>query len=117
MDRIRAVRASRAALRGPVAFVFITLLACYSYGLDPKKEITQYIQTAWNRESGLPQNSVHAVAQTADGFLWLGTEEGLARFDGVQFIVYNSRNTPGLASDYIQALVSSRDGSLWIGTD
>jgi diguanylate cyclase (GGDEF)-like protein len=117
MDRIRAVRIRRASFRALVALVSATLLFCQAHGLDPKKAITQYMQTAWTSESGLPQNSVHAIAQTADGFLWVGTEEGLARFDGVQFTVFSSRNTRGLASDYIQALAASRDGSLWIGTD
>ena len=72
--------------------------------VDPAKAITQYVQSAWNSEDGLPQNSVHAVAQTADGFLWMGTEEGLARFDGVKFTVFTSHYSHGLKSDYIQAL-------------
>ena len=88
-----------------------------SCALDPAKAVTQYIQASWNSEQGLPQNSVHAIAQTADGFLWMGTEEGLARFDGVSFQVFSSHATPGLPSDYIQALEADRDGSLWIGTD
>jgi diguanylate cyclase (GGDEF)-like protein len=85
--------------------------------LDPRKAITQYVQTIWNTESGLPENSVHSIAQTADGYLWMGTEEGLTRFDGVQFVTYTNHNAPGLASDSIQVLAASRDGSLWIGTD
>lgn len=85
--------------------------------LDPHKAITQYVQTVWNNESGLPENSVHAIAQTPDGYLWMGTEEGLIRFDGVRFVTYTYHNSPGLASDYILALAASRDGSLWIGTD
>jgi len=85
--------------------------------LDPHRAITQYIQTSWTSESGLPQNSVHAIAQTKDGFLWLGTEEGLVRFDGTEFRIYNRREHKGLASDYISALLAGRDGSLWIGTD
>lgn len=88
-----------------------------AFALDPAKSITQYIQTSWTSESGLPQNSVHAIAQTADGFLWLGTEEGLARFDGRHFRIYDRRHSGTLASDYIQTLCASRDGSLWIGTD
>lgn len=88
-----------------------------AWALNADRAITQYIQTSWTSESGLPQNSVHAVVQTADGFLWFGTEEGLARFDGVQFRIYNRRNTPVLASDYIQTLAAGRDGGLWIGTD
>ena len=85
--------------------------------LDPSKALTQYVQSTWNSEQGLPQNSVHAVAQTTDGFLWMGTEEGLARFDGVAFQVFTSHGSPGLKSDYIQTLAADRDGSLWIGTD
>jgi diguanylate cyclase (GGDEF)-like protein len=85
--------------------------------LHPQKAITQYVQTVWNSEWGLPENAVHAIAQTADGYVWLGTEEGLARFDGVRFVTYTHHNSPGLASDYILALAASRDGSLWIGTD
>ncbi len=85
--------------------------------LEPRKAITQYVQTVWNSELGLPENSVHAIAQTADGYLWMGTEEGVTRFDGVQFVTYTYHNAPGLASDYILALAASRDGSLWIGTD
>ena len=85
--------------------------------LDPGRRITQYIQTAWNSSDGLPQNSVHAIAQTSDGYIWFGTEEGLARFDGVQFTVYARHQWPGLASDYIQTLLAGPDGGLWIGTD
>lgn len=99
-----------------VAVMFLVALrpAC---ALDPQKAITQYVQTVWNSEWGLPENSVHAIAQTTDGYLWLGTEEGLTRFDGVRFVTYTFHNSPGLASDYILALAASRDGSLWIGTD
>jgi diguanylate cyclase (GGDEF)-like protein len=107
-------------LRIAVRFLAVVALAGTSvlaYALDPAKAITQYVQSSWNSEDGLPQNSVHAIAQTADGFLWLGTEEGLARFDGVRFTVFTSHGSHGLASDYIQSLASDRDGSLWIGTD
>ena len=85
--------------------------------LDPRKAITQYIQTAWNTNAGLPQSSVHSIAQTKDGYLWLATEQGLARFDGVRFTAFNHRNSKSFPSDYVTALLASRDGSLWIGTD
>ncbi|MFC5860756.1 two-component regulator propeller domain-containing protein [Acidicapsa dinghuensis] len=85
--------------------------------LDPHRAITQYIENSWNSESGLPQNSVHAVAQTANGYVWLGTEEGLTRFDGVAFKTYNHGDFPGLPSDFIQALEAGKDGVLWVGTD
>jgi diguanylate cyclase (GGDEF)-like protein len=93
------------------------LAAQTALALDPGKAITQYMQTAWTSESGLPQNSVQAVAQTADGYLWFGTQEGLSRFDGMHFTTYTRHNAPRLASSFIQTLLAGRDGSLWIGTD
>ena len=93
------------------------LLATRGLALDPAKAITQYVQAAWTTETGLPETSVYAVAQTGDGYLWVGTEEGLARFDGVRFVIFNLNNSKGLASNYISRLVAGRDGSLWIGTD
>lgn len=67
-------------------------------------------------ENGLPQNSVHALAQTADGFLWLGTEAGLVRFDGIGFTSFDHSSTPGLPSGDIRHLLETPDGTLWVGT-
>lgn len=83
--------------------------------LDPDKPLTQFIHSAWQTAQGLPQNSVLALAQTPDGYLWLGTEEGLARFDGMRFVVFDKR-TAGLANDLIQSLLVDSRGNLWIGT-
>ncbi len=66
--------------------------------------------------AGLPNNSVLAIAQTPDGYLWLGTEEGLARFDGVRFVIFDTNNTPALQSNHISALLVDAEKSLWIGT-
>ena len=79
-----------------------------------------FISTAerhWDSEGGLPHNSADAIAQTPEGYLWIGTSEGLARFDGVQFAVFNRSNTEALKANSVVALCASRDGSLWIGTD
>jgi len=84
--------------------------------LDPQKAITQYTHQAWHAEEGLPQNSVQAIVQTRDGYLWLGTQEGLVRFDGVRFAVFDEKSTPSLPSSNILALCAGTDGSLWIGT-
>jgi len=97
--------------------LLIATAAPAAWGLNPAKAITQYMQTSWTSESGLPQNSVQAIAQTKDGYLWFGTQEGLTRFDGVHFVTYTRHNAPGLASSNIQALAASQDGSLWVGTD
>ncbi len=70
----------------------------------------------WTTEDGLPQNRIACIQQTRDGYLWLGTWFGLARFDGVRFTVFNSQNTPALTNDTINALAEDSEGSLWIGT-
>jgi ligand-binding sensor domain-containing protein/signal transduction histidine kinase len=87
-----------------------------AFALDPKKGITQYVHDVWTTENGLPQNSILSITQTRDGYLWLGTWGGLARFDGVRFTVFERGNTPALNNNYIYALYEGRDGSLWIGT-
>lgn len=84
--------------------------------LDPTQPISQYVHQVWQDGQGLPQNNVLAITPTRDGYLWLGTEEGLARFDGVHFVVFDSRNTPGLKNNIITALFEDRDRNLWIGT-
>lgn len=71
----------------------------------------------WTTDKGLPQNSVLSLTQTRDGYLWLATLDGLVRFDGVRFSVFNKRNTPQLPSNRLQALYGTADGALWIGTD
>ena len=84
--------------------------------LDPTKAITQYVHTVWRTDEGLPENSVNKILQTRDGYLWVGTQGGLARFDGVHFTVFDHTNTPALHDDYILDLVEDRQGTLWIGT-
>ena len=80
------------------------------------RELSQFSHEVWLTENGLPQNTVHAIAQTRDGYIWIGTEEGLARFDGVKFTVFDKQNTPELKSNYIRTLLADRQGALWIGT-
>jgi len=94
----------------------LALAACQVFGLDPSMPLSQYGHDAWTSDSGLPQNSITTILQTHDGYLWLGTQEGLVRFDGVRFTVFDTRNTPAMNDDWVQALLESRDGTLWIGT-
>jgi len=84
--------------------------------LDPHKKITQYSIESWQIEDGLPQNSVKAITQTPDGYLWFGTEEGLVRFDGVRFTIFDKSNTKEILHNKVNAVISARDGSLWIST-
>ncbi|MFN0110124.1 MAG: two-component regulator propeller domain-containing protein [Blastocatellia bacterium] len=77
----------------------------------------QYRFDNWTTEHGLPQNSVLAITQTRDGYLWLATNDGLARFDGVHFTVFNAANTSGLESNRLTTLYEDHNGTLWIGTE
>lgn len=78
--------------------------------------MTQYTRQAWHSADGLPQDSVLSIAQTPDGYIWLGTEEGLVRFDGVHFAVFDKSNTPGLHNNEISVLLLDSRQRLWIGT-
>ncbi|HYL35663.1 MAG TPA: two-component regulator propeller domain-containing protein [Bryobacteraceae bacterium] len=83
--------------------------------LNPHRRLTQYTRTTWTQEHGLPQDTIRAVTQTKDGYLWLGTDEGLAQFDGYDFVIFNKENG-ALPSNSVDALWTGRDGGLWIGT-
>ncbi|QXD16366.1 response regulator [Rhodocaloribacter litoris] len=85
-------------------------------GLDPALSLSQYTHDVWTVDDGLPQNSINAIVQTRDGYLWFGTYEGLVRFDGVRFTVFDKRNTPAFLDHVVYALLEGRDGTLWIGT-
>jgi signal transduction histidine kinase/ligand-binding sensor domain-containing protein len=84
--------------------------------LDAAKPLSSFQRQTWQTESGLPQNTVHAIVQTQDGYLWLATEGGLVRFDGLKFKVFDSQNTPALGSNNIRALFEDRQHALWIAT-
>jgi ligand-binding sensor domain-containing protein len=71
-------------LRGALLLIAAAIPARV-YALDPAKTLTQYVHRIWQVQQGLPQASVYAIVQTRDGFLWLGTETGLVKFDGVRF--------------------------------
>lgn len=86
-----------------------------AWALNPRKTLTQYTRTVWTQEQGLPQDTIRAIAQTSDGYLWLGTDEGLARFDGYEFVVFN-KDRGDLPSNSVTALFAGARGDLWIGT-
>src|SRR5271169_6753036 len=86
-------------------------------GSSPAPAAPNYLTRAWQVEQGLPQNKVTAVVQTRDGYVWVGTYNGLARFDGVRFTVFDENNTPELRSRRITSLFEADDGTLWIGTE
>lgn len=106
---------ARRMLRFAVPAV-VLLCVVAAHALDPHQDLRRYGYQSWQTDSGLPQNTVHAVLQTADGYMWFATEAGLVRFDSVNFTVYNHKNTPQLPSDLVYTLLQDNAGRLWIGT-
>jgi len=94
------------------------LAACAlpGHALQPDKRFQDYVTSNWSVEQGLPQLSVTALAQDSTGYVWMGTQAGLARFDGIQFTSYDGHAWPGLNSGDIRALLPEADGRLWVGT-
>jgi ligand-binding sensor domain-containing protein len=84
---------------------------------QPLAEPDDWVVDSWQTEAGLPLNSVTCVLQTRDGYLWIGTPNGLARFDGVRFTTYRVADGVGLRSNRILCLFETADGVLWVGTD
>jgi ligand-binding sensor domain-containing protein/two-component sensor histidine kinase len=104
------------ALKSAVTGALLLLAAGTARALDPHESLRHYGYQSWQNDSGLPQNTVHAVLQTRDGYIWLATEGGLVRFDSVQFTVFTRKDTPQLGSDLIYSLLEDKAGTLWIGT-
>jgi ligand-binding sensor domain-containing protein len=96
--------------------VGLSIVVCpRAFALDPSLELTQYTPTAWTAREGL-NGSTRSIVQTPDGYLWLGTEFGLVRFDGVHFVPWTPPTGEHLPSPNILVLLAARDGILWIGT-
>jgi ligand-binding sensor domain-containing protein/signal transduction histidine kinase len=96
--------------------VFLIIWGRPAVALDPSLQLSQYMLDQWQTSEGLPQNGAVTIARTPDGYLWLGTQEGLARFDGARFVVFDRNNEPALPDNVILVLYVDRSGRLWIGT-
>src|SRR6201988_1195465 len=96
----------------------IIMLAAYPcvLALDPSLDVDQYAHTSWKVREGFSRGAILSIAQTHDGYLWLGTEFGLLRFDGVKVVSWQPPAGAQLPSDYIRQLRVTRDGRLWIAT-
>ncbi len=112
------------ALRGGAGLALCALLlapsaaaAADSRGLDPAKDLGQYGLTTWTTDQGLPQSTVTAILASRQGYLWIGTYDGLARFDGLRFAVFHKGNTKGLGSNGVRALCEDDLGRIWVGTN
>src|ERR1017187_1378306 len=113
--------ARRSSLSGATALrVFLAALllgfALPGLALEPSTPLANYGRQSWGMENGLPQNTVQALVQTRDGFVWLGTEVGLVRFDGNGFQVFDRNSSPALPGNDVRCLLETKDGALWIGT-
>lgn len=98
----------------------ILMMACLPLpvvALNPRKAITQYIHRTWSKDHGLPSNAILSLLQTRDHYLWVGTYDGLVRFDGASFTVFNKSNTPQMKNNGVWALAEDAEGTLWIGTN
>ena len=101
------------------AAVVLSVLAAFcpcAFALNPSLDISQYAHTAWTIRDGFFEGLIQTIAQTPDGYLWLGTEFGLFRFDGVQKVLWNPPAGERLPSANVMKLLAARDGRLWIGT-
>ncbi len=107
MHRLRHLR---------VAALLLLLAGTRAPALDPNRHLKEFGHQAWLTENGLPQNTVQSIVQTQDGYLWIGTQEGLARFDGLNFFVFDKENTPAFKSNDIRFLHEDKQGRLWIST-
>src|ERR1700748_102252 len=84
-----------------------------SYAIDPNRAMSQYIHDQWGAEQGFPRGPVYAIAQSSDGYLWIGTQAGLVRFDGLNFRLL--QDVPGLPNgESVYGLMSDGHGNLWI---
>ena len=108
---------ARLSRRPPAPLSAILLLLCLAYtapAIDPNRELSQYVRDQWGISKGFPGGQVYAITQTTDGYLWIGAEKGLVRFDGLNFQLFNYANTPVIPDGPIRSLVADSEGNLWI---
>jgi signal transduction histidine kinase/ligand-binding sensor domain-containing protein len=92
------------------------ILCPSAMALAPNRRISQYAHSAWRIQDGFFSGTPQTITQTSDGYLWIGTEGGLVRFDGVRFVPWTAPDGRQLPSSQIHSLLGASDGSLWIGT-
>ena len=107
---------SRRLREQALRYVLRCLFAFIIFGSLASAE-TQFRSTQWTADSGLPQNIIRGIVQTPDGYLWVATLNGVARFDGVRFTVFDKSNTPGIAANRFAAMVHGVGGDLWLYTE
>src|SRR5262245_44587611 len=97
--------------------IFCCSVGLAGFGISSYSALaSDYLIDVWSGDNGLPNSSVTAIAQTTDGYLWVGTHNGLARFDGVRFVTFDPVNTPELKQARVRSLFVDAEGTLWIQT-
>ncbi len=96
-----------------IALVALLFVCRPASALDPGRALTQYVHRIWQTQQGLPEPTIYSIVQDGRGYLWLGTQSGLVRFDGVRFTVIDD---PALRHAWVQSLLLDRAGNLWVGT-
>ncbi len=115
MKRAEAqIKAARALVA--LGTLYVLLWCPDAPALNPSLDVSQYAHTAWTYRNGFMQGAVNAIAQTSDGYLWLGTQSGVVRFDGVRAVPLPLRPGQQLPSTSVGTLLAARDGTVWIGT-
>ena len=92
------------------------VMACLlseAHALDPHRQLSQYLREKWSAANGLPGGAVHAIAQSPDGYLWIGTDKGLVRFDGITFLPVPPKSLLP-QNDPILGLMTDAEGDLWV---
>ncbi len=95
--------------------ILVAALSAPARGQPVPHEFPGYTLTTWDPRSGLPASTVWSIAQDTDGYIWLGTDNGLIRFDGIRFVPWANLGRPALPVEQVLALYRSRDASLWVG--
>lgn len=116
-SRRRLCQLSRSFRNSACIKLFLLGVAVNAAAHESYPDLAVYLSRMWRTQDGLPDNRVQAIAQTADGYLWVGTSGGLARFDGTRFIVYGRFNTPSITDDNVLSLAVAPDDSLWVATE
>ncbi|MBX7220043.1 MAG: hypothetical protein K1Y36_08860 [Blastocatellia bacterium] len=101
-----------------IVLIWVLWAGCpNAFALNPELDVSQYAHSSWKIRDGFTKGQISSLAQTADGYLWLGTGFGLFRFDGMRNVPWQPPTGQVLPSNFIMSLLTARDGTLWIGTD
>lgn len=95
----------------PLVLVTVLIVLASHLSIEAQNRID-----TWTTDNGLPQNSVTGLTQTPDGYIWFTTNDGLVRFDGVRFTVFNKSNTPEITNNRMSGAFVDKNGRLWVQT-